>query len=74
MLIDDLIDVKSELARLSKELSEAENQLKSTQDRLSNENFVSKAPQKIVDGAKEMALKLEHKIENLKKSIEKFSK
>lgn len=74
MLIDDLIDVKSELARLSKELSGAENQLKSTQDRLSNENFVSKAPQKIVDGAKEMALKLEHKIENLKKSIEKFSK
>ena len=74
MLIDDLIDVKAELVRLNKELSEAENQLKSTKARLSNESFVSKAPQKVVDGAKEMALKLEHKIENLKKSIEKFSK
>lgn len=73
MLIDDLIDVKAELARLNKELGEAEAQLKSTRDRLNNEKFVSKAPQKVVDGAKEMALKLEHKIENLKKSIEKFS-
>ncbi len=74
MLIDDLIDVKAELVRLNKELEEAEKQLKSTKDRLSNEKFIAKAPQKVVDGAKEMAAKLENKIENLKKSIEKFSK
>ena len=74
VLVDDLIDVEAELARLGKELGEAESQLKSTKVRLSNENFVSKAPQKVVDGAKEMAIKLESKIENLKKSIEKFSK
>ena len=73
ILIDDLVDVKSELLRLTKELKEAEEQLKNAKERLANKSFVSKAPQKVVDGAKEMAVKLEHKIENLKKSIEKFS-
>lgn len=74
MLIDDLIDVKAELVRLNKELEEAEKQLSSTKGRLSNESFVSKAPKSVVDVAKEMKAKLENKIENLKKSIEKFSK
>ncbi len=70
---EELVDTAAEIVRLKKELGVAQSQLEQAKNRLKNQNFISKAPQKIIDGAKETVLKLESKIENLNKSIKEFS-
>ena len=40
----DLVDFEAERARLNKELASAQKQLDGINAKLSNENFVSKAP------------------------------
>lgn len=72
--VDELVDVKSEISRLNKELEVTEKQFSQAMARLNNENFVSKAPQKVIDGARESAEKLKNKISKLKESIEELSK
>ena len=72
--VDELVDVKAEISRLNKELEVTEKQFSQAMARLNNENFVSKAPQKVIDGAKESAEKLKNKISKLKESIEELSK
>ena len=42
--MDELVDKKAELARLTKELESAQKQYATTQQKLSNEKFLSKAP------------------------------
>ena len=72
--VDELVDVKAEISRLNKELEVTEKQFSQAMARLNNENFVSKAPQKVIDGARESAEKLKNKISKLKESIEELSK
>ena len=72
--VDELVDVKAEISRLNKELEVTEKQFSQAMARLNNENFVSKAPQKVIDGAKESAEKLKNKISKLKESIEELYK
>ena len=72
--VDELVDVKAEISRLNKELEVTEKQFSQAMARLNNENFVSKAPQKVIDGARESAKKLKNKISKLKESIEELSK
>ena len=50
--MDDLVDKKAELARLTKELENAKKQLQNVEAKLGNETFMSKAPQNVVDGVK----------------------
>jgi len=45
----DLVDFEAERARLNKELASAQKQLDGINAKLSNENFVSKAPAQVVD-------------------------
>ena len=45
----ELIDREKELARLNKEKAQCEKDLASLQAKLSNEGFVSKAPEKVVN-------------------------
>ena len=47
-----VVDFEAERARLSKELSELEGRLKGYKAKLSNESFVSRAPQKVVEEEK----------------------
>ena len=47
--LDDIMDYDAELARLQKEKAKLEGEVKRVKGKLSNEGFVSKAPQQVVD-------------------------
>ena len=71
---ENLIDKSQELAKLQKELDVSRAQLDQARARLSNQEFMSKAPQKVIQGAREVKEKLESKIEKLVLSINKLTK
>lgn len=72
--IDDLVDREAEIAKLEKEYETVAKQLEQAYARLKNEKFMSKAPQQVVDGAKENAAKLESKLNKLTQTIEQLKK
>lgn len=67
--MDDLVDKKSETARLQKELEGAKKQLATAQAKLQNEKFISKAPQNVIDGVKDNAEKLQEKVRMIEESL-----
>ena len=69
MPMADLVDFEKERARINKELANAEKQLAGQVAKLSNENFVSRAPEAVVNTEREKKAKLEALIENLKESL-----
>ena len=71
---ENLVDKSQELAKLQKELNVSRAQLDQARARLSNQEFMSKAPQKVIQGAREVKEKLESKIEKLLLSINKLTK
>jgi len=72
MPMADLVDFEKERARINKELSNAEKQLAGQNAKLSNENFVSRAPEAVVNAEREKKAKLEALIENLKESLKQL--
>ena len=70
MPMADLVDLEQESARLQKELANAEKQLAAQNGKLANENFVSRAPQAVVDAEREKKAKVEALIENLRQSLQ----
>ena len=69
MPMAELVDMEKEKARMEKELANAEKQLAGQIAKLSNENFVTRAPVNVVNAEREKKAKLEALIENLKASI-----
>ena len=69
MPMAELVDMEKEKARMEKELANAEKQLAGQIAKLSNENFVTRAPENVVNAEREKKAKLEALIENLKASI-----
>ena len=69
MPLADLVDVAKELERLAKEKEKAEQGLMRIEAKLSNENFVSKAPANVVEGQRQQAEKYRALIENLTESM-----
>lgn len=69
----DLVDFEAERARLNKELASALKQLDGINAKLSNENFVSKAPAAVVEAQREAARKLNEKIAMLNDSLAKIA-
>ncbi len=67
--MEDLVDKAAETARLSKELENAGKQLKNALAKLENQAFISKAPQKVIDGVKENAEKLKEKVRMIEESL-----
>ncbi len=67
--MDDLVDKKAETARLQKELEGAKKQLQTAEAKLQNEAFISKAPQKVIDGVKDNAEKLREKVRMIEESL-----
>ncbi|MBQ6371245.1 MAG: valine--tRNA ligase [Firmicutes bacterium] len=57
--LDDLMDYEAELARLQKEKARLEGEVKRVVSKLSNEGFVSKAPEKVVVAEREKQVKYE---------------
>ena len=69
MPMADLVDFEKERARIQKELANAEKQLAGQIAKLANENFVSRAPEAVVNAEREKKAKLEALIENLNQSL-----
>lgn len=65
----ELVDLEKERARMEKELANAKKQLDGQNAKLANENFVSRAPEKVVNAEREKKAKLEALIENLEESL-----
>ena len=68
----ELVDLEAEKARLNKELAAVEKDLAFVNGKLSNENFVSKAPAAVVEAQREQKTRYEEKIAMLKESIAKL--
>ena len=74
MPMAELVDLEKEKARIEKELANAEKMLAGQNAKLANENFVSRAPEQVVNAEREKKAKLEALIENLKLSLENLGK
>ena len=70
MPLNDLVDIEAEKARIKKEIEKNELLLQSQINKLSNENFVSRAPENVVNAERDKKEKLEALIANLKLSLE----
>ena len=68
----ELVDLAAEKARLNKELATVEKDLAFVNGKLSNENFVAKAPAAVVEAQREQKTRYEEKIAMLKESIAKL--
>ena len=69
-----LIDKDAEIAKMQEELAYHEKFLKSVEAKLSNPNFVNKAPEKIIAIERKKQSDATEKIAMLKESIQKLSK
>jgi valyl-tRNA synthetase len=72
--LDQLIDFEKELERLTKEMEKAKKEIASYEGKLANENFVSRAPEAVVNAeraklekAKALLRQLEEDAKRLKK-------
>ena len=74
MPMAELVDLEKEKVRIEKELQNAEKQLAGQIGKLSNQNFVTRAPEAVVNAEREKKAKLEALIENLKLSLENLGK
>ena len=70
----ELVDVAKELERIDKELEKARKNLAMLEGKLSNENFVARAPQAVVDAEREKAAKAKDLIIQLEESAAALKK
>ena len=71
--LGDLIDKDAEIAKLQEELTYLEGFLKKVEAKLSNPNFVGKAPENIIAAEKKKQADANEKIAMLKENIQKLS-
>ena len=69
MPMAELIDLDKERARLEKELEKARKNYEGQMRKLSNENFISRAPEAVVQTERERAEKAKALVENLEASL-----
>ena len=69
-----LVDVAKELARINKELEAAKKFLNSLEGKLSNEKFISRAPEAVVSAEREKAAKHRDLIVQLEQSLAAMQK
>ncbi|MDD6848680.1 MAG: valine--tRNA ligase [Oscillospiraceae bacterium] len=68
--MDELVDKKAELERLTKELQQVEKRLTQSEGKLNNQGFVAKAPAEVVEKVKGQAEKERETIAMIKAAIE----
>ena len=66
--LSELVDIAAELERIRKEIEKARNGLRSVEQKLSNEKFVSRAPEAVVNAEREKAAKYKELIAKLEES------
>jgi len=72
--LSDLIDLDKEIDRLAKELENLEREIERVSAKLLNEEFVSKAPEKIINNEKEKKAKYIETRERIKDRIDSLKK
>lgn len=71
--IGDILDVAAEVVRLKKDLAQAQADLAKCLGKLANENFVSRAPEEIVEQEKQRVIDFERKIKRIKENLVSLS-
>ena len=71
--MDELVDFKAELERLSKEKAAVQKDIDFIANKLNNPNFVSKAPAALVDEQREKLAKAEEKMKMIDDAISKIA-
>ena len=70
----DLVDISAEIERLKKEQAKLEGELKRSQNMLSNEKFLSKAPAEKIAEEKEKQQKYQQTYDQIKERLAQLSK
>lgn len=70
--MQEMVDVEKEKARLSAELERITNEIKRVEGKLGNSEFVSKAPEKVVNAEREKLEKHKATYMNLQSALEKL--
>ncbi len=70
--LDELVDREKEIERLEKELKTLEGEIKRVEGKLGNENFIAKAPAKLVEEEKAKGEKYAKMLSEVKASLEKL--
>jgi len=68
--LDDLIDFEKEIERLEKEKTKLEGEIKRVVGKLSNEGFVSKAPDHLIEEEKQKQVKYEQMLSSVVERLE----
>jgi valyl-tRNA synthetase len=71
--LGDKIDKESEKTKLLSELKQAENLLRSTQSKLSNERFVNSAPEQVIALERKKQSDAQQKIDVITKQLEQLN-
>ncbi len=71
---DDLLDYRAEFERLSKEKKRLEGEVKRVVGKLSNEGFVSKAPEKVIAAEREKKIMYEDMLAKVTERLESVEK
>ncbi|MCK5843816.1 MAG: class I tRNA ligase family protein, partial [Victivallales bacterium] len=69
MSLEGLVDLDAERAKLAKQKKELEGWIKGSMSKLSNEKFVSKAPEKVVDEARAKLADMRAKLARVEENI-----
>ena len=76
--LDDIMDYEAELERLTKEKKKLEGEVKRVEGKLSNQGFISKAPERVVEEErekqaryKEMLAKVADRLTYVEKKVKK---
>ncbi|MFB0921735.1 MAG: class I tRNA ligase family protein, partial [Oscillospiraceae bacterium] len=72
MPMADLVDLGKERERISRELEKAQKEYDGQMAKLSNESFLAKAPEKVIEAEKDRTAKAKALIENLTESLKKL--
>jgi len=72
--LEELVDVDKEIERLEKEKEKLTGELKRVRGKLSNQGFISKAPQKVVDEEREKESKYQQMMDKVLERLESLSK
>ncbi len=68
-----LIDIDKEKARLEKEIGKVANDLSRVENKLSNENFIGKAPEEVIEKEKQKKEEFSEILASLKESLAKLA-
>ena len=72
MPLADVIDIAAERDRLARELEKLEGQIAQIDKKLSNEKFVSRAPEQVVEEQRERRSEVEQTLVRLREALQRL--